>query len=137
MGVRRVIKDWTLLNAVTSTTTATALNVSDFRNVILAIATDASSPNVNVRVQGSIGTDAPTFSSNRSASNQWEYIEVIDLEDGAAIDGDTGITFTGTNAQANVRLVEVNTNSLDWVCVQTTAHVAGTVTVKAHISTNE
>ena len=135
MSFRRVLKDWTMLDAVTATTTAAALNVSDFKDVILSVGC-SSSPNLQLKVQGAIGTDAPTFSSNSSRTNMWDFIEITDLEDGAAIDGDTGVVFNSGDASALVRLFQVNTDLIDWISVQATAFVTGTITVKAGAGTN-
>ena len=69
-----------------------------------------------------------------TAKNPWMYVEIIDLQDGAAIDGDTGVVFSGTGS---IRMVEANINSLDWMGVHITDRTAGSVTVIAHLATND
>lgn len=131
---RRVQKDIVLLNAVTATAVCTALNVSDFRTITVAVAA-SNSPNLKLFFQGAVGATAPNFATTRSATNIWDYIEVIDLQDGTAIDGDTGITLT-SGGYIGIRLFEVNTNGIDWLSVNATAFVAGIVTAKASVYTN-
>ena len=123
----------------TATAVSAGLRVTDFRNCILSVA-GTSSIGGKLFVMGAVSTSdtaaAPDFTVNRtarSATNNWDYIEVVDLEDGAAIDGDDGITLAGNN----IRLFEVNLNSFDWLAVNMTSRVAGTVTVVAAMTTNE
>jgi hypothetical protein len=110
-----------------ATGAGTNVNVKGFRHVVLAIV-GASSPNATVKIQGSIENSnvGPAFGSAQSVTNIWDYIQGIDLQDGAEIDGDTGISFTGSN---DVRIIEVNTNGLDWINVNVTAYAAGKITV--------
>jgi len=124
-----------MLSASTTATSA-GVRVTDYRNCILAISGNNASANLKVFIKGSIGDTAPDFTvdkAQRSPTNNWEYIEVVDLEDGAAIDGLTGINLSG-NA---FRLIEVNINSLDFIAVSCTAVTAGTVTVTGNFTTNE
>jgi len=125
----------------TSTSVSAGERITDYRNCILTIIGSANA-NLKIFVKGAISTDAefnkvPTFdirSSNRNATgNAWDFVEVVDLEDGTAIDGDDGVNLSGNN----VRLLEVNINSLDWLAVEATAIVAGTVTVVGSFTTNQ
>jgi len=127
-------KDVSILNAKASTGVdlVSGVNVSDFRNAVISFAT-ASSANLTVKVQGAIGTVPPTWTSAQSASNMWDYVQIIDLEDGNPIDGDTGVSCAGTD---DFRLFEVNVNALDWINVIVTARSAGNVTVKATLTDN-
>ena len=70
----------------------------------------------------------PNFSAARSATNRWEHVDVFDLQSGTSIDGDTGVSFAGTD---DVRMFELNTNGQRWVCAQITAISAGEVTLLA------
>lgn len=123
-----------------ATTVSAGVRVSDFRNCILQII-GSPTANLKVFVKGALGTgnefnDAPNFdvrSSARIETSAWDFIEVVDLEDGTAIDGDDGVNISG-----NVhRLLEVNINSLDWLCVHATGIIVGTVTVVGSFTTNE
>ncbi len=97
--------------------------VQDFRHIILLLST-ASSANLTVQVKGSIQDEMPTFSSAASASNQWDYIQLKDLEDQSSLDGDVGVVYAGTDA---VRQFELNVNALKWIGISVTARAAGSV----------
>ena len=120
-----------------ATTVHAGIRVTDYNNVILGIY-GSPSANMTVYIKGGIGDDRPDFAirANERAQNglrgRWDYIDVIDLEDNASIDGDTGVTLSGNV----IRQVEVNINALDWLSVHATSVVAGTVTVVGHATTN-
>lgn len=122
-----------------ATAVSAGLRVSDFRNCILSIA-GSPSANLKVFIKGSVSpsdvSDSPNFDIRSSARNEvhnWDFIEVVDLEDGTAIDGDDGISLSGNV----IRLLEVNINSLDWLAVEATAITAGTVTIVGSFTTNQ
>lgn len=102
------------------------MNVIDYRHIEMAIDT-TNSASMTIKVQGSIADSMPDFSSAASATNQWSYIQLIDLADQSTIAGATGLVLAGTDTH---RLFEVNTNGLSWVCAVVTARVAGNVTVQ-------
>lgn len=98
-------------------------NIDNSETVVLAVDT-AGSANLRFRVKASISQDKPDFTAARSATNRWEYILVKDYQDGASINGDVGLVFSGTDDN---RLVELNTNGLKWMCFQVDNWVAGSV----------
>jgi hypothetical protein len=101
----------------------------DFRHVIFSL-DGYSDNNCTVKFVGSVAETCPDFSAAQAYDNPWDYIEVYDLEDGSAIDGDTGVVQAGTNDH---RLFELNINGLTWVNAIITAWSAGNVTVKAKL----
>lgn len=113
-----------VFSAKAATFDSQAYLVQDFRHIALMIAT-ASSANLTIQVKGSFQDTIPDFSSAASASNQWDYVQVKDLEDASSLDGDVGIVYAGTDA---VRQFEVNVNALKWVGVSITARAAGSAT---------
>jgi len=82
----------------------------------------ASTPTMTLKVQGSSKLDTPDFYAAQSTTNRWDYMEIVDLEDGTIIDGDTGIACSGS---ADNRIIQVNTNGLSWVTLAVTAWTAG------------
>lgn len=111
------------------------INVEDYRNAVLSFATDGGGDAaLTVKFVGSIQDTAPTWTTAASVTNMWDYIEVIDLEDGSAIDGDTGVAVASAD---DYRMVEMNVNGLKWINAIVTARTAGEVTVKAKIFTNQ
>lgn len=100
-----------------------AVLVRGFRHVVLRYASTGTS-NSTIKIQGSTREDMPQFSAASTKDNPWDYLQIIDLEDASAIDGDTGIVVTGDETG---RQFEVNTNGMTWVCANYTAWSAGKV----------
>lgn len=115
-----------ILNAAAANGIGSAQQVEDFRHLVLALDT-AGSAQLVVKIQGSIQEDMPTFSAAQSPTNQWDYIEIKDLEDGTAIDGDTGLTLAGSDDH---RMFEVNTNGLRWINAIVSSYTAGSITLQ-------
>ena len=137
--MRRIPQQTTLLSGL-ATSRSAGWRISDYKTIVLSII-GSSTANLKVFVKGGLGrgleyNDSPNFKINpesRSSLSAWDFIDVVDLEDNASIDGDTGIALSGNV----IRLVEVNTNALDWLAVEITALVAGTATVIAAGYTNQ
>ena len=94
----------------------------------------SGSANMTIKIKGSANesSNAPTFSSAASISNQWFYVESIDLvSQDNIISGSTGLVWSGADA---VRGVEVNVNKLNWVQFEITALSAGAVTAICSIT---
>lgn len=119
------------------------LFVSDWRNIIVSFVTSGSF-NGTVKIAGSIGKpvvlpsdkrseDTPNFSATQSASNPYQYIQLINLDTAAAVNGATGITSAGTDLNV---MYEVNTNGLKYLCPVITGWTAGTITMKAQLLDN-
>lgn len=130
---RQVQDETIILNLASGDSAASGspINVSDFRHAIVSVAFTGFTG--TIKFQASAKTTKPTFSSAQSATNEWEYVQIIDLEDGASIDGDTGVAVT---TSTDVRLFEINTNLISWLCVTATAKTAGAVKVTARASEN-
>ena len=120
-----------------ATWTGTTVSTKGYKNCVLEVSSTWAS-SFTVKVQGAMWTDplwntAPTFSSAKTTSNPWDYIEIVDLEDWSAIDWDTWVAFTA----ADVRLFELNVNAIDFINVDITTWVSGAVTVRARLYTND
>lgn len=108
--------------------------VEDFRHCIVSF-NGSSDANMTIKFVGSISksaTDegAPDFSALRAYNNSWDFVEIIDLEDGAAIDGDTGVAQAGTNDH---RMFEININGLRWLNAIVTAWSQGATTIRVRL----
>lgn len=103
-----------------------------YEKLIIAVDTTDTST-LTVKFQGSINQTAPDFTAAQSATNQWDYIEVVDLEDGSTIDGDTGITVTGATDH---RMVQANVDGLTFLNVEVSAYTSGGVTAKSYMNNN-
>lgn len=130
----RESQEYTILDAKWATGIWKTLLVQDYRNCVFSFATDGGADAaLTVKFQWSIQEEAPTFSSAQSVTNMWDYIEVIDLQSGSAIDWDTWVAVATAD---DYRLFEANINGLKWVNVVVTARTAWEVTVKAKLFNN-
>lgn len=118
--MRSFYNDIQVLTAAAATGAGNSILVADWRHKELEIATAGmgAGDTITVKIQGSSSVDAPTWGSAQSATNKWDYIQVVDQEDGATIDGDTGITISDAD---DVRKVVVNVDGLRWITVNVTA----------------
>lgn len=126
--------EYTLLDEQASTWVGKAILVDDFQHVALSFATDWGwTAALTVKIQWSIQEDKPDFSLAQSVSNHWDYIEVIDYEDGTAIDWDLWISVATAD---DYKTLIANIDLLRWMSVEVTARTAWSVTVKAILATN-
>ena len=118
------------------------LLMNDARNVIFSVET-SNSANFTFKVAGSIGrcpsdvtgnhTDTPNFGITQSKTEPYTYVQIIDLDTAAAVNGATGVTTAGTDLH---KMYEVNVNGLKYLGLVLTAWSAGTITVKAILFNN-
>lgn len=103
--------------------------VKDYTNISLAIH-GKSSPDLTIKLVGSTmewtpgAYTAPDMTATQGEDNSWDFVQMIDLQNGATINGDTGLVFTGS---ADDRNLEANVNALIWVALRVTARAAGSV----------
>lgn len=125
-----------VLSAKAATGASNAFYCSDFRNLVAGISAPANSSLV-FKFVGSVGETAPDFTAAQSTTNKYDFLECIDLQDGTAIDGDTGITIDNTTAAVNNRMFEVNINALDYIGIQVTSYTDGSVSAVFTMTTNQ
>lgn len=131
----RDYKEYTILDAQGATGAGNMIDVSDFRNAVISVATDGGADaNLTVKMCGSIEDTAPTVTSAQSVTNMYEFIQMIDLEDASSVDGDTGFAVAGAD---DYRMYELNINALKWLTARVTARSAGEVTVKIRLFNNQ
>ena len=145
----RIPKEAVILDAKGATGVGSTVDCTDYRFAVVSLATDGGGDaDLTVQFQGAITGDvaivagssdpgstvvsAPLFGSAQSVTNMWDYIEVIDLEDGTAYDGDTGIVVSGDD----YRLFQVNTDGLKYFNAEVSARSEGEVTIKAIFFSN-
>lgn len=134
----RSVQRYIILDAKAATGIGRIIDVRDFRNCVVKIGT-ASSANLTCKAQGYVCSAAtpdtiPDFAAAQTVANNWDYIQMVDLQNGAAVDGDTGFVVTGTD---DFRQFEINVNSLDYICFRVTARSAGSVTVSCVVTDNQ
>jgi hypothetical protein len=105
----------------------------DFETIQFTLDTDGGGDFAAVlKVCMSNSDTCPDFGKVQSVTNSYDYVDIIDLEDNASIDGDTGITYAGADDHRNF---EVNTNGAKWFSVIPISGTAGELTIKATLFT--
>lgn len=113
--------------------------ITDFVHLkfFIAQAGAGSGDDISITIKTSDEINPPDFKQAKSATNQWEEIQVITLEGGDAIDGADPITsISGSNLIKNYA---INQDFGRWVAVDITLmdDVTNTVTVKLSCSSND
>jgi hypothetical protein len=107
---------------------------ADHEHVVLSFDTDgAGDADLTIKLVGSIQKNVPDFARPQGPDNQYEFIQMIDLQDSSEIAGDTGLTVA--TADMN-RLLEANINNLQWLAVLITEGTEGEITVNARLTGN-
>lgn len=99
--------------------------VQNFKTVVFSVS-GASTPNATVKFFTSDNELPPDVTAAQSASNAWDYVQVVDLQSGTGIAGDTGMAFTGS---ADTRRFELNLNGARWCGAVVSGYLAGNVTI--------
>lgn len=116
----------TILDGASTSIAGLPVNVKDFRHVMIEVSMVGFTG--TIKFAGSFKqASPPDIASAKSPTNPWDYVQIKDLEDNAAIDGDTGIAET---TATDIRLFEFNSNALTWVNAILSSVTAGTVTVR-------
>lgn len=102
-----------------------SIYVGDWNHNVLSI-DSSGTPTMTIKFQGSVA-DSVDFNAAQSATNEWDYIEVVDRNTGTPSDGDVGLATTGS---ADHKSVVTNTEGLEWVTVVVTSWSDGELGVK-------
>jgi hypothetical protein len=76
---------------------------------------------------------APDLSTTADSTNSYAVVRVINLQDGNAVDGATGLPFT---TDTSISRYEINDNNANWVWVGITRS-AGTVEIRLSLTDNQ
>lgn len=116
--------------------------IQDFRNIILQVGTSGTST-MTVKVAGSLGKpnsaqsspryDYPNMGGTVSPSNPYSFLQAINLDTGATVNGATGIVVGGTDINNQY---EINTNAMKYLTLIPVTWSAGAITVKALLVSN-
>lgn len=111
----------------------TGIDVKAYRNVEIEISATGS-PTHTTKFYGSIASTSPDFDESTSTHVHYDTILLNDLEDGAKYDGDTGISFSGTN---ETRLFQANIDGLSWFYATNTSFSSGSTTISVQLFNNQ
>lgn len=109
----------------------------DFENAILQVGTSGTAT-ATLKIAGSVGKpaasatttpryDFPNFGATVAPSNPYTFIQAINLDTGAAVNGATGLVAAGADIN---NTYEVNINALKYLTVFPISWSAGAITVK-------
>ena len=118
------------------------LDVMDFQTAVISVETSGSY-NATIKPAGSLGklksdvtppaSDVPNFGGTQSKTNPYSFIQIINLDTAAAVNGATGIASAGTDLH---NTYEININALKYLTFVPTAWTAGAITIKALLVDN-
>ena len=132
LGYRENTTELTIFNATTTASVGDGQSIVYYRHIGITVATEATTG--TLKFQASLADTEPDWSAAQSLTNTWDYIQVVDSEDGSTIDGDTGITLANTT---DVRQFEANSNNFRWFNADLSGSVSGTTTVKIKPADNQ
>lgn len=101
----------------------------DFRDMIIQAGTTGTAT-LTLKVAGSLGNadgSAPNFGGTVTPTNAYTFLQIINLDTAAAVNGATGIAASGADLQ---NTYEVNTNGMKYITLIPTAWTQGAFTVK-------
>lgn len=103
------------------------MNVIDYVNCVITVA-GSTSADFTIKVKSANDESDTTvdFAAAASRTNKWSTKQVVNLEDGSVIDGDTGIVFGGAGLSDGVYQFELNVNAIDYLQFQISSYTAGT-----------
>lgn len=110
--------------------------ISDFVNAELHIITTGTST-MTIKVAGSLGKNdgsSPNFGATQATTNPYTYLQIVDLQGHATVDGDTGVVLSGADVN---KIYEVNINAMKYLTVYPSAWTAGVLTVKLLLTDNK
>lgn len=116
----------TIMSAKTDTGQSVTPLVENFKTVVFTVTGAGTTPTSTIKFFASDNEVPPDSTASQTASNAWDYVQVVDLQSGSAINGDTGISFAGTG---DTRRFELNLNGARWCGAVITAISGGNVTV--------
>jgi len=120
-----------VMDEVNSTTSGRYIDVSEFDfGVANVIFDDATS---TLKFTGATSDDAPDVTAAQSTTNRFDYLDVTDLEDGASIDGDTGIA---ASSATDNRLIRITLQGLKWFTAVNALYTGGSTSVRIKLFRN-
>jgi len=119
------------------------LNVESFRNIILQLGTSGSAT-TTLKVAGSLGKtassyssgpryDRPNFGATVAPTNPYSFLQSINLDTAAAVNGATGLVASGTDLNNQY---EINVNAQKYVTVFPISWTQGAIYLKAVLTSN-
>lgn len=116
----------TSLNGVTANGPGVALDVSNYKAIALQLRTKNNAA-ATIKFAVSMSLNKPDFSIPPSYVNPYDFVDLAWLNNNNSVPGATGIVLTGTDL---IRIYEVNTDYIKWLCPIVSGYAAGDITVE-------
>ena len=120
-----------VFNAVAATTSSVPFLVNDFQHIgITASVTTTATTTLQFacsnldETTNLVNAQGRFVTTTKNPSARWDWVQIVDLQNGLTIDGDTGVQMTGTD----VRQFELDVNNFRW-CMAYQNWTSGTTTV--------
>ena len=111
------------------------IDVQDFKVIVVSFRSDGGGDYAGVlKFAGAIAETPPNFGGTITVTNVYDFLDAVDLEDHASIDGDTGITTAGAD---DTRMFQINVDGLKWFTALHTEGTAGELTLEARLFSNK
>jgi hypothetical protein len=105
--------------------------VSDFQHITVN-AYYSNTASYTFRFKASDADARPDFTAASTATNPWNYVQVVNDDTGSAVTGSTGVVISANgNGQFSV-----NTNNIKWLCIHIETYVSGTLDCQVFLSDN-
>jgi len=114
-----------IINGLTATGASQAIECRDFDEVVFTVIGEGLADGL-IKFQACSVDSFPDFSAAASTSNIWDYVQTLNQNNGAAINGDTGLSFSGTAA---IEQIKWNVAGASYVGVKIDTYNSGTFTV--------
>jgi len=82
---------------------------------------------VGFKIVGSDMETAPDWYASQSSTNRYDNVAVYDLQNNTELEGDTGITISGTDTNS---IYQVYANNLKWLFVKSSNYASGSVDIR-------
>lgn len=130
--MRRIRNNTVITNATVPTLSLPFL-CEDFRHMMILVMAIGATANIKVKVSNS--DDVPNFANPSTVTNQWYYVDLKGLGDGAVtVVGTTGLTLTTSTSQ---RGYAVNIDEARWIAFDLESISVGSVSVAFACATND
>lgn len=119
----------TIMSEVATTTVGAEFLTNDYRNIVFNVANTAASGTLKFACSPQEDVD---FATAAGVTNRWDYVQVVDREDGTSYDGDVGWTQTNNS---EVREFVANIDGA-YYCTAIWTRTNGTSTIKMRLFNN-
>lgn len=127
----RNVKHYVLFDALASPAISKIIDVRDWVNCVVCIASSKNSTGKVLCCGAELASDydkSPDFTTSPTTTNRYSYLQMVNLDTGALVNGTNGWTIADTGADV-VSMFEVNINAVDYLTFDCNDIKDGTLTI--------